>query len=1013
MAKYFKVSLLLLPLLFFSVSGTAQKTPVHSSVENKYQDAVDLFDKEQYGAAREMFADIIKHSTEDRVLMKINSEYYHALCAARLFNNDAEYLINQFIQQHPESQRITHAQFEMADYHYRNDSFSLAIKWFDTIDVPSLYEEEQFEYYFKLGYAYFKTEHFDEARVAFFEIMDKDTKYASPATYYYAHIAYEQNNHQTALNGFKKLTDDATFSPIAPYYIIQILYLQHKFDEIIDFTVPLIDSVELRRKDEIFRILGEAYYNTEQYDTAIIYLHKYIEETDEITYNDKYHLAYAFYRVGRYEEAASLFKEVANQENKMSQNALYHLGDCYIKLGQKREARLAFSSASSMDYDSVIKREAMFNYAQVTFDMSYSPFNDAIKALNKYIEVYPGSDNINKAYKYLVMAYLNTRNYKDAFASLQQIDAIKDDELKKAYQRIAYFRGLELYNNLEFKDAIDLFDKSLQYSSFNRDIKVKAYYWKAEALYRLENYTDAIDNYKTYINSLGAFRMKYYNEAHYGTGYAYFKIEEYESASTFFRKYVNLMEQETKKTADAYNRIGDCFFMNREYWRAVDFYTKAIRVNLIDQDYALFQKGFSYGLMNKYEEKTKVLNQMLQEHPNSAYYDDALYEGGKAYVEMNNLDSAISRFTQLANKYPKSNYTVETLVQLGLIYYNKDENKKALAYYKKVIENYPKSKETDNALTGIKNIYLDMSNADAYFEYVENLEGFEPVSDERKDSLKYSAAENVYMKGECNRAIPLFNDYLDEFEHGNFLLNAHYYKGSCHFRNNEYMKALESFEYIISQKQNFFTEEALLKAARIHYQNNNYNKALENYQKLEDIANEKSVVMESRIYIMRCYAHLNNYEKTIEAVETLLNTDKVTKGVEREARFKKAMAFYHKEKWDEAIDAFDLIVHDVKSNEGAEAKFRIAEIYYKKGELKEAKKVILDFSDKNTPHQYWLAKSFILLADIYAEEENEFQAIHTLKSIIKNYDTQDDGIIDTAQRKKEQLVEQQENEEDL
>ncbi len=1013
MAKYFKVSLLLLPLLFFSVSGTAQKTPVHLSVVNKYQDAVDLFDKEQYGAAREMFADIIKNSTEGRVLMKINSEYYHALCAARLFNDDAEYLINQFIQQYPESQRITHVQFEMADYHYRNDSFNLAIKWFDTIDVPSLYEEEQFEYYFKLGYAYFKTEHFDEARVAFFEIMDKDTKYASPATYYYAHIAYEQKNYQTALNGFKKLTDDATFSPVAPYYIIQILYLQHEFDEIIDFTVPLIDSVELRRKDEIFRILGEAYYNTEQYDTAIIYLHKYIEETDEITYDDKYHLAYAFYRVGRHEEAASLFKEVANQENKMSQNALYHLGDCYIKLGQKREARLAFSSASSMDYDSVIKREAMFNYAQVTFDISYSPFNDAIKALNKYIEMYPGSDNTNKAYKYLVMAYLNTRNYKDAFASLQQLDAITDDELKKAYQRIAYFRGLELYNNLEFKEAIDLFDKSLQYASFNRDIKVKAYYWKAEALYRLKNYTDAIENYKTYINSLGAFRMNYYNEAHYGTGYAYFKLEKYEPASTFFRKYVNLMEQETKKTGDAYNRIGDCFFMNREYWRAVDFYTKAIQVNLIDQDYAQFQKGFSYGLMNKYEEKVNVLNQMLQYHPNSAYYDDALYEGGKAYVELNNLDSAISRFTQLVNKYPQSNYAAETFVKLGLIYYNKDENKKALAYYKKVIENYPKNKETENALTGIQNIYLDMSNADAYFEYVENLEGFEPVSDERKDSMKYSAAENVYMKGQCNRAIPLFNDYLNEFEHGNFLLNAHYYKGSCHFRNKEYMKALEAFEYIISQKQNFFTKDALLKAARIHYQNNNYNKALANYQKLEDIADEKSVVLESRIYIMRCYVRLNNHEKTIEAVEKLLNTDKVTQSVVREARFKKAMAFYHKEKWDEAIDAFTLIVHDVKSNEGAEAKFRIAEIYYKKRELKEARKVILDFSDKNTPHQYWLAKSFLLLADIYAEEDNEFQAIHTLKSIIKNYDTKDDGIIETAQRKKEQLVEQQENEEGL
>ncbi len=1013
MAKYLKSSLLLLPLLLFSVTGTAQKTPVHFSIVNKYQDAVDLFDKEKYGAAREIFHDIINNSNADHALMKSNAAYYHALCAARLFNDDAEYLIKKFIQEHPENQKITHAQFEMAKYHYRNDSFNLAIKWFDTIDVPSLYKNEQFEYYFKLGYAYFKTKNYDEARVTFFEILDEDTKYASPATYYYAHIAYEQKNYQTALNGFKELTNDPTFSPIAPYYIIQILYLQNKYNQIIDFTVPLIDSVELRRKDEIFRILGEAYYNKEVYDTAIIYLHKYIEETDEITYDDKYHLAYAFYRVGRYEEAASLFKEVANQENKMSQNALYHLGDCYIKLGQKKEARLAFSSASSMDYDSVIKREAMFNYAQVTFDISYSPFNDAIKALNKYIALYPESGNTNKAYKYLVMAYLNTKNYKDAFASLQQIDAIKDDELKKAYQRIAYFRGLELYNNLEFNNAIDLFDKSLKYASFNRDIQVKTYYWKAEALYRIKNYTAAIDHYKTYINSLGAFRMKYYNEAHYGTGYAYFKLEQYESASTFFRKFVNLMEQETKKTADAYNRVGDCFFMKREYWRAVDFYNKAIDINLIDQDYALFQKGFSYGLMNKYAEKVAALEKVFQHHPNSAYYDDALYEAGKAYVELNNLDSAISKYTKLVNNYPRSNYTSETLVKLGLIFYNNDENNKALAYYKKVIENYPKTKETENALTGIKNIYLDMSNADAYFEYVENLEGFEPVSDERKDSLKYSAAENVYMKGECNRAIPLFNDYLNEFEHGNFLLNAHYYKGSCHYRNKEYMKALESFEYIISQKQNFFTEEALLKAARIHYQNNNYNQALTNYQKLEDIADEKSVVLESRIYIMRCYAQLNNYEKTIEAVETLLNTDKVTQSIVREARFKKAMAYYYEEKWDEAIDAFNLIVHDIKSSEGSEAKYRIAEAYYKKGELKEAKKEILDFSDKNTPHQYWLAKSFILLADIYAEEGNEFQAIHTLKSIIKNYDTQDDGIITTAQRKKEQLVEQQENNEAL
>ena len=84
---------------------------------------------------------------------------------------------------------------------------------------------------------------YEEARIAFYEIKDKDQKYSTPATYYYAHIAYVQQNYETALNGFIKLSNDETFSPVVPYYITQIYYLQKRWDELLKYAPPLLELI--------------------------------------------------------------------------------------------------------------------------------------------------------------------------------------------------------------------------------------------------------------------------------------------------------------------------------------------------------------------------------------------------------------------------------------------------------------------------------------------------------------------------------------------------------------------------------------------------------------------------------------------------------------------------------------------------------------------------------------------------------------------------------------------------
>ncbi len=976
----------------------SQKTADYKDINNAYQEAVDLFQKQKYSAAQELFSAAINNYGKLNTEYKSNAAYYHAICAVRLYHNNAEFIVRQFINRYPGSQKVVDAKFEMANTYYNQDKYEKSLEWFGTINPHRINEEKQAAYFFKTGYSFFMLEEYDTARTQLFEIINKDTKYTAPAIYYYAHIAYEQENFQTALNNFLKLTDDPTFSPVVPYYISQIYYIQHKYDKIIEYAAPLVDSLIPKRKPEVSRIIGDAYYHKKEFKCAGRYYNYYIEHSDSITARDKYRVAYSYYRLQEYEKAAKTFENIAEPDSTFEQNIMYHLGDCYLQMGQKDKARMAFESASEMDQDSVMTKNALFNYAKLTYELSYSPFNNAINALSRYINTYPDDKNTKEAFNYLVLSYMSTNNFKAALVSIRKIEK-KNDQMKKAFQRIAYFRGLELFKNLDFAQAIDLFNESLKYKQYDHLIAAKTYYWKGEALYRTEDYKNAISNYKQFINSTGVFSLDIYKKAHYNMGYAYFKREDYSNANTWFRKYISLSgHQNTKRLADACNRTGDCFFASSEYWQAIDYYDKAAKMKSMSPDYSLFQKAFSFGLIGKNQQKINILHKMLREYPSSNYTDDALFELGKSLINVQKPDSAIQCYLKIIDEYPSSSYVIKAHVQLGLVYYNQDNNDQALKHFKSIVEHYPHSEASKNALTGIKNIFLDMDNADGYFEYVNSLDSYTKVSASERDSLSYTAAENVYMKNDCDKAVNMFNNYLEKFPAGGFILNTHYYMADCYYRNNNFDKALPLFEYVINKPKNTFTEEALVHAAEIYYINNEYEKALKHYQSLEKIAELNKNVSLAKKGRLRCHFKLKDYQQTLNTANELL-PEVTSEELKREALFKMAVSNYKIDKDEAALEQFQNLSEEVRSREGAESKYYVAKILYEQEKYEEAKKEVFDYIEKNTPHRYWLAKSFLILADIFVNEDEAFQAVQTLKSLIENYENKNDGIIQEAQQK--------------
>jgi TolA-binding protein len=991
-------------LFLCTFNSIAQQSFYHTEEDSRYREALELYQNGKYSAAQVVFDEYAAHHAHENSDQLSNSEFYAAMCAVKLFNNDAEVRTITFLNNNPENPHKNEAVFNLAGYFYQRKNYNDALTYYEQVEKSRLNGEDQAEYYFKSGYCYFLKEDFEKARIAFNQIKDLDTKYTAPALYYYSHINYTQGNYETALDGFKRLKDDGNFGPIVPYYLTQIYYKQQKYDEVVRYAPALMENASEKRAPEIARITGESYVQLGLYEESLPYLEKYLETGTNVSREDKYSLGYAYYKTGAYEKAAGIFSQITGTESELSQNALYHLADCQIKLNDKNKARMAFSSASKMDFNAEIKEDALFNYALLTYELDYSPFNEAVQALNDYLSQYPDSKRREEATSYLITAYLNAKNYRLALASIEKLRTMSN-EIKKAYQKIAYYRGLELFSDLKFEEAINMLKSSDKYGNYDIKIYALSRYWMGEAYYRGGDFEVAVESYNIFMAQPGVSTLPEYPLAHYNLGYCYFSMKRYEDAAIWLNKFTSFQKTDRKDVlSDAYNRLGDCCFVQMQYTKAVAYYDNALKTGTAANDYTLFQKALALGVSGNNQEKITVLNQLLTKYPSSAYKADAYFQIAESYVKLNQNEPAITNYRKVINDYPKSSYVKKSLLSMGLLYYNTNRSNEAIASYKKIIEDYPGSSEAEDAMIGLKNVYVDNKDVEGYYAYMRNKGVLTSDDLIEQDSLMYLTAERIYMSGDYAKAALSLGSYIDKNPNGKYLIDAHFYKGDCHYRARQNNEALADFDYVINQQRSKYTESSLLGASRIKFQQKDYGVATEYYKKLEDIAEVKNNLAEARMGLLECYSQTQDYTRVIEMADRILLSEKLSQEQERKTRFSKAIALQANDRQMLALEEYKKVAVEVKSAEGAESKYHIAEIYYQRKEIDNAEKVIANFADQTTPHQYWMARSFLLWADIFKEKGDNFQAIQTLQSLIDYYEKTDDGIVAEAKARKKLLT---------
>ncbi len=976
------VTLLVLAFAVFAPAADAvAQRPAH--YEHEHADlvhALDLFHKAKYGAARFELERVLERIKDPRDLARMEAEFHLALSAVRLFNDDAGKKLRDFIAHHPESQHVPEVRFELFKHAFAQRKWGDAIAWSEQVDRFGLQAEELEEYRFKRGYAYFQEGNKPLALGEFAEVAEEGT-YGKPSLYYASHIEYERGHYETALKGFDRLKGDEDFGKIVPYYIAEILFLQGKYDELDAYVKPLLDDPQgTKRINEINRLAGEANYRNGRYAEAVPFLEKSAQRVG-VDRKDRYILGYAYYRSGDCTKALAEFNLVANGNDSVAQLATYHMADCYLRVNEKNFARNAFKKAYELGHDLKVTEDALFQYAKLSYELSFDPYHEAINALRNYLRTYPDTPRRDEAYEFLLSVYLKTKNYEAALEALDEIKN-KDIRLQEAYQKLAHDRGVELYEGRKYADAALFFERALKYP-VNQRVNAQAHFWMAESYYGKGDMQGALKKYDDLRNMPGAYATELYEQAGYGMGYTFFKLKQYGEAAISFRRFVLAKGGEPRQRADAMMRIGDSYFVTRDNAQALKWYNDAMQVPGPDRDYAQFQKGVVQGLLRDNTGKIATLKALLNEKPDSRFAADAKFQLGETYINLENDAEAMKHYGMLISGHPNSPHVRQSMLQVALIHRRQGDANKALEQFKAIVAKYPTMDGAKDALAGIEAIYVEQGRVADYEAYVRTLKFVDPATLEF-DEKYFRSAEALYMDGKCSQAIGALGDYLAKYPTGSYAINARFYRGDCHYRANQYDQALPDLEAVVSANAAQFLESALFGASDIHYRQKRWEGALGHFARLEEVASFPQNKLAAQVGQLRSLKELKRPGEAAGVAGRVLANSDATADLKAEAGLLLAHDSMLKGDHDAAYTTFRNVSAASVNQYGAEAKYHQAYIRHLQARYRDAEKEVFELAQRYPAYDHWKARAFILLGDVYVQLGDLFQAKATLQSVVDN-----------------------------
>ncbi len=967
-------------------AGSSLKAQVNESfrgINTETKTAMELFDKQQYGNAQLLF-DRIAETNALSSETRMNARYYAAVCAIELYRGDIKERVEEFGRLHETSPLQNQLWLRYANNLFSLKRYRQSVEYYQNVDDYAMGKSAKAELQFKLAYSHLQTEQSADAERLFFKLKDGASAYASSARYYYAHLRYSAEDYATALTNFLPLQEDPNFGPLVPYYLAHIYYALKDYDKLVSVGEDLIQTASPGRAPEIAKLLADAFYQREDYQNAIKYLELYQDKGGKMRLIDHYQAGYAYYQEDRFSEAIKSFNKISAGPEDLRQNAYYHLADAYLKVGEPNQALVAFKAASEIQENAAIAEDAYYNYAKLNYELS-SPFKDAIQTFQDYLSLYPNTKHRKKVNEYLANLYITSKDYDRAMAAIK-IAGLTSPEMRGVYQKIAFYRAIELFNVGALKGALDRFEESAQYPE-DQSLATLSLYWQGECQYRLKDFESAEKLFKDFRSGYGASAQEVYNRSFYHSAYIAYKKFDFKASADLFKVFVRDADDQDARKPDAYLRLGDAYLLTGGYLLARNYYSKAVEAGIKDVDYAYFQKAECLGLEGKSREKIAQLKSLAQNYPKSIYAERARYEIALSLLQLEDYEAALKAFATYEQSYPQSDRKAEIGLKRGLIYSNQDKNTKAIDEYKAVVAKYPGTPESLEAIRLAEINYKRIQKIDDYLDWVATIE-FVDFKDSQLDSTAYAAAFDVYAAANYSQAVGSFQSYLRRYPKGIFYEPALYYGAQSAERVKADSLAYQFYDELSIKSKIEYRIKALQYTAAADLKDSSFVMALERYERLNSLAQSNEQQIQAQEGALNAAWALRDTLKADQYADALLVHASLRREVKQKAIRVKAMVSLGKEAWNLAMMQFERLLKIADGAPKAEAFYYQALILQKQAYYDSSNKKINLLIDELPSYKEWKMKALYLMAFNFWKLDDIFQANYILDFIISSAEDQ-------------------------
>jgi len=991
---------LTLSLCFPTVLTQAQQPVSNRAEDVDYKHGIEQFDQGHYLLSLQS----LEHYLQQRQVITTDARapqvpdatfekarYYNTLSRIKLDLPGAVEGAEAYIASTTNQVYRQRTAFTLAQYYFQKNELGPAIDYYELAGIQSLSNNEIADAKFELAYCYFNELRFDKAKPLFASIKElQDGKYYNAGNYYYGLLAYNDKNYDEALKSFERIHNLEQYKDIVPYYEAEIHYFKGNYDKVLG-----ISGRYLRKKDKLYYdkelniLTAQTLFEQKKYKEALPYFEYYYNSSEKIRKEELYEMAFTYYRLEQWKNAIEKFQPLSNSQDSLGQTSMYLLGDCYLKVGDKKGARNAFGLCADMNFSPSQQRDADFLYAKLSYQLGYESI--ATRRLNSFIQAYPESAFTNEAKTLLTGLLAKSSNFGEAFSIISDMP-VKDNQTWAIYQQVALGRAMQLMQAGQLKAADSVLNLSLQ-QPVKPDYEAVAYFWKGEIAYRERRYPQAVQFTTTFLSKAKGYeeairqisKQATIQNANLNLGYAQLENENYGSAREAFTaaQQDKISGYSDVMAADAILREADASFMEKDFSKAASLYDKAIAGGIDNPDYARFQKALILGLQSKTNEKISLLNEIILKQPVSEYKTQAQYELAVTYLEADRNAEAIGLLEGLAAKKDNASIRPKSLIKLGYAYQESGRSKEAAETYKNFLQEFPAAPERNAAMDALRNIYIAGGKPEEFDAFVKS-QNLPSLNEAELDNTYYAAAEAEYANSNWEKAVQAFGKYLDKYPSGLSANKAAYYRAESYYQLNNKEMALKDYDVVLDAGWSDFSENAAERAGEIALQQKNYEAAIKYYDRLRTSAMGSENMQQAYAGLMKASFEAGDFDKAATYAESLAALPDLTPALATEAQFYKAKSLQQEGKLGEAKIIYEAID---KKNQGAisaEARYRVAEMLLQEHKLKEAETAAGYAIQGATGQDFWMVKTYILMADILAAQKDYFNAKATLQSIVKN-----------------------------